>query len=219
LTYDGGHFSNRYILGLCEGNWCSEGSRGKEAGNGRVVVMARADGEGGEEKCVWKTVRVLHLPKDVDFIDYSAMTLQHSTKQVAISSQVGSQLWVGELTGAADGEFDPTTAQFQGGRIYDFPRGGGDCEAQYCNIEGVHWLEGSKGSSASATPRMLVAVSDKMKSGGRQVACALSTHNRAAPSHGSNLSLGSLTPRHRALFAQAFTCQEKDQSVHLFTLP
>ena len=31
-----------YLLGLCEGNFCSE-SRGKEVGNGRVVVMARAD--------------------------------------------------------------------------------------------------------------------------------------------------------------------------------
>jgi len=32
---------NLYVLGLCEGNYCAEGSKGREAGNGRVVVMQR----------------------------------------------------------------------------------------------------------------------------------------------------------------------------------
>ena len=50
-----------YLLGLCEGNYCSE-TRGREAGNGRVVVMVRVDDEKAQTGCLWKTVRVLELP-------------------------------------------------------------------------------------------------------------------------------------------------------------
>ena len=170
-----------YILGLCEGNFCSE-SRGKEVGNGRVVVMARADNRDMPGGCEWRTVRVVDLPESVKFVDYSAFAVHHSTQAVAITSQENSQLWIGELSGASDGAFDPNTAEFSEGKIYDFPRSSGSCDVQYCNIEGVHWVSGAKGED---TPQMLVAVSDKMKSKGRQQS----------------------------------TCQDKDQSVHLFTLP
>ena len=78
--------------------------------------------------------------------------------------------------------FDPSAAAFTEGKIYDFPRTGDTCQVQYCNIEGIHWVSGKKDEG---TPQMLVAVSDKMKSKGRQSAA----------------------------------CQDKDQSIHLFTLP
>ena len=52
--------------------------------------------------------------------------------------------------------------------MYDFPRSDGGCEAIYCNVEGIHWI--SEGSDDSAAPGTLVAVSDKMKSKGRQPA-------------------------------------------------
>merc|ERR1711935_1130251 len=109
------------------------------------------------------------------------MAVHHSTKTVAITSQENSQLWIGELSGGTDGEFDPETATFSKGQVYDFPRSS-SCEVLYCNIEGIHWV--SPGGD-DTRPQMLVAVSDKMKSGGRQSAA----------------------------------CQDKDQSVHLFTLP
>ena len=134
--------------------------------------------------CVWRTKRVLHLPKTANFIDYSAFAVHHSTQAVAITSQEGSQLWVGELSGGADGAFDPVTAEFSDGAVYDFPRSSATCDVQYCNIEGIHWVSGGK-MGEGGTPQMLVAVSDKMKSKGRQSAA----------------------------------CQDKDQSVHLFTLP
>ena len=89
---------------------------------------------------------------------------------------------MGELSGGSDGVFDPETAEFSAGEVFDFPRESATCEVQYCNIEGIHWVSGKKDEG---TPQMLVAVSDKMKSKGRQSA----------------------------------SCQEKDQSVHLFTLP
>ena len=168
-----------YILGLCEGNFCEQnGQRGKVAGNGRIVVMARED---GPEGCRWRTVKMLELPSSVKFVDYSAFAVHHSTKAVAVTSQENSQVWIGELSGGSDGAFDPTKATFTEGTVYDFPRSSGACEVQYCNIEGIHWVSTAEGK----TPQMLVAVSDKMKSKGRQPA----------------------------------TCFEKDQSVHLFTLP
>ena len=168
-----------YLLGLCEGNFCSE-TRGKEVGNGRVIVMAREDD--ADDGCIWKTVKTLELPKAVQFVDYSAFAVHHSTMAVAVTSQENSQLWVGSLVGGADGKFEPATASFGEGKIFDFPRTSHACDVQYCNIEGVHWVSGQDSDKA---PQMLVAVSDKMKSKGRQ----------------------------------ASTCFDKDQSVHLFTLP
>lgn len=170
-----------YILGLCEGNFCEE-TRGKEAGNGRVVIMAREADETSPGGCLWKTKRILSLPPTANFVDYSAFAVHHSTQSVAITSQENSQIWVGELSGGSDGAFDPATAEFTTGEVFDFPREAATCEVQYCNIEGIHWVSGKKDEG---TPQMLVAVSDKMKSKGRQSAA----------------------------------CQDKDQSVHLFTLP
>lgn len=159
-----------YILGLCEGNFCSE-KRGKEVGNGRVVVMAREDKPDAPNGCLWRTVKVLELPPSVRFVDYSAFAVHHSTQAVAVTSQENSQLWVAELSGASDGAFDPSTATFTEGKVYDFPRTSGGCEVQYCNIEGIHWVSGSQDSNAEGlNPQMLVAVSDKMKSKGRQPA-------------------------------------------------
>ena len=117
------------------------------------------------------------------FIDYSALAVHHSTQAVAVTSQENSQLWIGSLSGGSDGEFDPATAAFGEGKVYDFPRTTGGCEVQYCNVEGIHWVSGGKDTEKS--PQMLVAVSDKMKSKGRQPA----------------------------------SCFDKDQSVHLFSLP
>jgi len=159
-----------YLLGLCEGNFCSE-TRGKEVGNGRVVVMAREDKPDAPNGCWWRTVTTLELPPSVQFVDYSALSVHHSTQAVALTSQENSQLWVGQLSGGADGAFDPSTAAFTEGKVYDFPRTSGMCDVQYCNIEGIHWVSGSKDNNVqNALPQMLVAVSDKMKSKGRQAA-------------------------------------------------
>lgn len=170
-----------YILGLCEGNFCEE-TRGKEPGNGRVVIMAKELDDKAQDGCIWKTKRVLKLPPTANFVDYSALAIHHSTQSVAITSQENSQLWVGQLSGGSDGAFDPEAAEFSEGEVFDFPRAPATCEVQYCNIEGIHWVSGKKDEG---TPQMLVAVSDKMKSKGRQDAA----------------------------------CQDKDQSIHLFTLP
>jgi hypothetical protein len=155
-----------YLLGLCEGNHCREGAAGKEAGNGRIVVMAREEtkeGDDGQNSCRWKTVKTLELPATAAFIDYSAIALHHSTKTVAVTSQENSQVWIGALSGGANGDFVPEEAKFEEGKVYDFPRDA-NCNLQYCNIEGIHWVEGG----GPGTPQVLVGVSDKMKSKGKQ---------------------------------------------------
>lgn len=144
------------VLGLCEGNYCSEKYK-DYAGHGRIIAMKKVEEADGT--CTWKTIKKINVPSSANFRDYSAMTMD-SKGRVAITSQEESQLWVGRMVGQAEGglwdidalEFDSADAM-----VYDFPKDG-NCQTVYCNIEGIHWLEDD----------MLMAVSDKMKSGGKQ---------------------------------------------------
>jgi hypothetical protein len=146
------------ILGLCEGNYCSE-SHKHDTGNGRLVVMRKETEADGT--CEWKTVRQIKIPKSADFRDYSAMTIS-TTGRVAISSQEESQLWVGQLLGQnTAGLWDVDALKFEEkSKLYDFPKND-NCETIFCNIEGVHWLNPPHND-------MIMAVSDKMKSKGKQ---------------------------------------------------
>ena len=140
------------ILGLCEGNHCSE-TRKKDRGNGRLVAMKKND-----ETCEWETLSIIHLPTSVDFTDYSAISVSENGK-VAITSQEDSQLWVGTLHGRNnDGLWDIDNLAFdEKYDVYQFPKGS-QCETIYCNIEGIHWINDD----------VVVAVSDKMKGRGKQ---------------------------------------------------
>jgi len=147
-----------YLLGLCEGNFCEGGPKGRQAGNGRIVIMKRVDAT-KDQGCYWATVHILELPKSVNFVDYSAMTLLATGKpheyKFAVSSQESSAVWIGHLLVSKD-----TSAKdwkFSSGRIYDFPRDD-DCRVVYCNVEGLSFISDT----------MLVAVSDQMKVDNRQ---------------------------------------------------
>jgi hypothetical protein len=167
------------ILGLCEGNHCSEEFK-KDKGNGRVVAMKKTtqDNLDGTTSCQWQTIRTIQVPSSAYFEDYSAMTIDESGK-VGITSQEESQFWVGKLLGKdlTTGLWDIDKVEFdsQTSRIYDFPKNDA-CEVVYCNIEGVTWITNSD---------MIMAVSDKMKGRGKQ----------------------------------PYRCSDKDQSVHVFSLP
>ena len=50
-------------------------------------------------ECLWRTVTTLSLPRTAAFVDYSALSIHHATRAVAVSTQEGSQLWVGQLAG------------------------------------------------------------------------------------------------------------------------
>eukprot|EP00804_Cyclotella_cryptica_P023513 CCRYP_012153-RA/>CCRYP_012153-RA protein AED:0.22 eAED:0.22 QI:197/1/1/1/1/1/2/991/440 len=148
-----------YILGLCEGNHCSE-ERKEDAGHGRIVMMKKSmlpdpSIPGG---CLWETVRVIHIPKSAEFIDYSDIDIS-ADGRVAITSQENSAVWIGAVVGIDNGIINPDSFEFvdNSGVIYQFPKSN-DCHTIYCNVEGIHWMNNE----------MLLGVSDKMKGKGKQ---------------------------------------------------
>jgi len=141
-----------FMLGLCEGNFCEGGVRGRTSGNGRIVVLKRDTNvaiNGKSYPCAWVTQRVIELPHTIQFMDYSALSIRG--KRVAIASQENSQVFIGT--------FDADTFQIsdKDARILNLPRDD-DCDIQYCNVEGLDWIG----------ENMLAAASDQMKDMGRQ---------------------------------------------------
>ncbi|GAB0493362.1 hypothetical protein MMPV_004643 [Pyropia vietnamensis] len=165
-----------YLLALCEGNYCAGGKDGRKPGHGRIIVMEREATVGGG--CVWVPRQTVAIPKSADFMDYSAISIFNNTR-VAVSSQENAAVWIGELelldgshlspnhdhqvhgshrrSGEAAGADELALFGLSEGKVYDFPRND-LCQRIFCTIEGIHWQEADK----------LVAVSDKMKSGGKQ---------------------------------------------------
>jgi hypothetical protein len=145
------------IMGLCEGNYCSK-KRKFEHGNGRIVLMRYkklVNGSNGTW-CLWATHRIMNLPSSIDFRDYSDISMDEYGR-VAITSQEDSRVWIGGLSGYKNGRWDVDQMELKGGEIYDFPKNE-NCQTEYCNIEGVHFLNNET----------LLVVSDQMKSRGRQ---------------------------------------------------
>mmetsp|Transcript_34364 Transcript_34364/g.61687 ORF Transcript_34364/g.61687 Transcript_34364/m.61687 type:complete len:135 (+) Transcript_34364:1097-1501(+) len=111
-----------------------------------------------EDTCLWETVRVVKIPGSAAFLDYSAIDIT-SDGRVAITSQEDSSVWLGHASGISDGIIDPDAFEFEhyDSSVLQFPKDGGG-HTIYCNIEGIHFMN----------DEMLMAVSDKMKSKGRQ---------------------------------------------------
>ena len=107
--------------------------RGREKGNGRIVLSKLDDSEPG---CVWKYERMIEVPKSANFNDFSDIDIegQGTNARVIISSQEDAAVWIGRI--------NTETFEFQDvGAVLHFPRMGPDCEAQYCNIEGVAFID------------------------------------------------------------------------------
>lgn len=145
------------VLGLCEGNHCSE-SRKFDRGNGRLVALRKVLHDDGS--CEWTALRTINVPPSAYFHDYSDLAMDGKGR-VAITTQEDSQLWVGQMLGQdpVTGLWDVNAMEFDldTGSTYDFPKND-RCETIYCNIEGIEWLN----------DEMIVAVSDKMKGKGKQ---------------------------------------------------
>lgn len=94
-----------YILGLCEGNHCSE-TRKADAGNGRMILMKKKLGDDVPGGCIWETLREIKIPSSAAFIDYSAIDIAGDGR-VVITSQENSALWLGHATGIINGIIDP----------------------------------------------------------------------------------------------------------------
>jgi len=109
--------------------------------------------------CQWSTIRTIDIPESAFFKDYSAIALNPQGR-VVITSQEESQVWFGNLIGKnEDGLWDIAKMEFSPKKtvVYDFPKND-QCQTIYCNVEGIHWIN----------DEMLMAVSDKMKSKGKQ---------------------------------------------------
>ena len=127
-----------YLLALCEGNTGRAGAAGNTPGGGLIHVLRRRGSQ-------WQSVRQIHLPRELDFKDYSAVAVRND--RIAVVSQKSSRMWVGKLR-----RKDWTIRG--DGRTFDFPRTPND-KRLYCTVEGIDWL----------TPSTFVTVSDLRKKG------------------------------------------------------
>ena len=128
------------ILGLCEGNACKSGKKGRKPGKGRIQLFRRA-----VEK--WEHTGTIKLPKSVQFEDYSSLDLQD--RYITVVSQETSAIWVGRV------RKDPNSLDDlweDDGQVYLFPRDKNG-KIIFCNLEGITWIK--KG--------IFAVVSDKAK--------------------------------------------------------
>lgn len=133
-----------YLLGLCEGNKCRGGAKGRRPGSGRIQVFERGPD-------AWIRVKTLKLPKSLKCEDYASLDV--IGERIAVVSQASSLLWVGRFKDR-EGRFADA------GRVYRFPRNRKD-KSVYCNIEGIAWVG----------PDLIVTVSDKRKAGQQAKRC------------------------------------------------
>ena len=181
----------KYFVGLCEGNHCKAGSKGKDSGNGRIVLIEFEPeiltNDPGQYQylvniginCLYKQIKTFKLPSYIDFIDYSALQFraknqgQNNMYDLAVVSQESSALWIGQVQWSVANGPDFSVNEDEG-ELYQFPKRG-DCDTVFCNVEGVTFINNNQ----------FVAVSDKAKNGGKQ----------------------------------PWVCGEKDQSINIFKLP
>jgi hypothetical protein len=126
-----------YLLGLCEGNHCQGGRRGRRPGGGRIQVFQRARG-------YWAHVDTIVLPETLPFENYSSVTLRDN--KLAVLSRNASAVWLGELS---TDQWDIVGQ----GTIYRFPvtkKG----KIAYCAVDGICWLSDNS----------FVAISDRSRS-------------------------------------------------------
>jgi len=156
----------KYFVGLCEGNHCDAGKKGKDSGNGRIILIEFEPVNISKSyqylndvgiDCMYKSIETYKLPKYIDFVDYSAMQFRKTKNKnnkfdVVVVSQESSAIWVGKVEWSLNNGPD-----FDDGKIYEFPKGG-NCETMFCNVEGVAFDDNNQ----------FVMVSDATKHKGKQ---------------------------------------------------
>lgn len=121
-----------YLLALSEGNGNHGGRRGRRPGHGLVHVLEQH----GE---VWTVSARINLPRDLQFADYSAISVRGD--RIAVVSQESSALWVGAL--------DPQTWRLAGaGTVHPFPREASG-RVRYGTVEGISWIDDSTVAAVS----------------------------------------------------------------------
>ncbi|CAM4846581.1 unnamed protein product [Rotaria magnacalcarata] len=136
-----------YLLALCEANRCIRESmfkdRNTNLGHGRLVVLEKHE-RTENNSCQWQSVGVINLKTDLEFSDYSAMSIypRKTLSYIAIASQENSQAWIGILEIDESPYFLITSSDKSG--VYNLPRtivNDSMCGKEYCNIEGVAWID------------------------------------------------------------------------------
>ncbi|HSG17372.1 MAG TPA: hypothetical protein VLE70_13750 [Anaerolineae bacterium] len=112
-----------YLLGLCEGNLCHGGRRGRRPGGGRIQLFQK-------EKGKWARTDMIELPAGLPFENYSSLALNGD--QIAVVSRESSALWIGALR-------KDTWAVVDDGAVYRFPLSKKG-KLAYCAIDGISWL-------------------------------------------------------------------------------
>lgn len=126
-----------FLLGLCEGNFCRGGRRGRQPGGGRIQVFEKGHGS-------WMPVATIELPQALRFENYSSLSVRGD--KIAVVSRDASAVWLGQLSANTWSITGP-------GAVYRFPltRKG---NIIYCAIDGISWLADDE----------VVAVSDRCHS-------------------------------------------------------
>lgn len=141
--FEGIAYINGLLLGLCEGNHCVGGERGRDRGNGRIVVSSLHRYDDGS--CAWEPDNVIDIPRAASFLDYAGMAIHPGLGKIAILSQEDAAVYI------ADFDIDSLTIK-DDGAIYHLPRDA-HCNKVYCNAEGIQFLDEYR----------LIIVSDKAK--------------------------------------------------------
>ena len=158
--YDQDTNGDNYILGLCEGNNCTD----SKSGTGVIQVLRKKTGT----PTLWELFTdqnsilpngELKLPKS--FRDYSGIALYPAYPKtcdcsdvcdgsgeytIAITSQQDSKLWLGQL--------NTKNWSLSNGATYNFPQSE---EKKYCNIEGVSILSLTKENDKVISARFAIA--------------------------------------------------------------
>jgi hypothetical protein len=134
----------KLMLGICEGNKCEAGAKGRKGGGGRIQAFRHTAQR-------WEHAGTIKLPKSLDFADYASLDVQHGW--IAVLSQEASAIWLGRF---ADGGWKLV----DDGTVFDLPR---DEQGKviYCNAEGLSWIG----------DRTLMVVSDRRKASKQSERC------------------------------------------------
>merc|ERR1712159_247531 len=74
-----------------------------------------------KSSCEWTTTSIVHLPKSVDFTDYSDLARRGS--KLAVTSQASAKLFIGPITLTEEGLLDPETFSVGEGHVFHFAPG------------------------------------------------------------------------------------------------
>lgn len=123
-----------YLFGLCEGRGCNSDDSKTAKGTGMIQVFTQT-------RDSWTYYGHLHLPPEVDFRDFSDLSIRKN--RIAVVSQKSAKLWIGNIM--------PTSSSWKLTHqcSYDFPKKNN--KIKYCNVEGIDWV----------SKYQLIVVSDK----------------------------------------------------------